>query len=85
MDDVLAPHRQGELEELARRWATFRPTKVCVERRFADQGRIDEEYERFRSGILPPSHDETVQLGFRLAHTCGLSRVHAIDDDAPME
>src|SRR5690242_4580900 len=30
-DDVLAPNRQREIEELARRVAEFRPTKVAIE------------------------------------------------------
>lgn len=84
-DDVLAEHRQDQLQELASRLAGFAPTKVCVERAPTDQGELDRKFSRFLRDEADPSRSEIVQVGFRLARLCGLDRVHAIDDDTPME
>ncbi len=84
-DDVLAPHRQAELDELTAKLARFEPTKVCVERPQDLQDDVDAAYQAYRDGSLPKKRkSEEVQVAFRLAARCGLDTVHAIDDDAPM-
>ena len=42
MDDVLAPKRQAELQELAEQLARFKPTKIAVE--------VDERWDAEASG-----------------------------------
>jgi hypothetical protein len=84
-DDVLAPHRQEELETLAARLADFAPTKVCVERAPRAQDDLDASFARYLRGEAEPSRDEIVQIAFRLAQRCGVDRVHAIDDHTPMD
>lgn len=76
VDDVLAPRRQAEIEHLTRALARFEPDSVLVE---WPAGTTDERYAQYRDGTLPPSRNEVVQLGFRLAAERGLSRVHGID------
>lgn len=76
VDDVLAPPRQEQIRRLTEGLARFEPDTVLVE--WPPQ-RTDEQYRRYREGILPPSRNEVVQLGFRLADRRGLERVHGID------
>lgn len=76
--DVLAPERQQQLESIARTLMDFVPTLVAVE---WPKSIVDERYARFRAGTLPPSSNEVVQLGFRLAGLAGLDSVHGIDAD----
>ena len=76
VDDVLAKRRQAELADIAASLARFAPTEVMVE---WPQAQTDEQYARYRAGKLPPSRNEVVQLGFRLAALRKLERVHGID------
>lgn len=77
-DDVLTPERQQQLDAIAKGLMDFHPTLVAVEWP-ADV--VDERYAKFRSGDLPPSRNEVVQLGFRLAKAAGMTSVHGIDAD----
>jgi hypothetical protein len=42
---------------------------------------VDQRYPQYLKGTLAPSHNEVVQLGFRLAKTAGLKSVAGIDVD----
>lgn len=77
-DDVLTPQRQGEISTLTAALARFKPTKVGVEWP-ADV--VAERYKRNLAGTLPPSRNEVVQLGFRLAQTAGAEGVYSLDAD----
>jgi hypothetical protein len=76
VDDVLAPQRQAELARIAAALAKFRPTKVAAESAAETAGT---RYRQYLAGTLPPSRNELVQLGFRLAKTSGLRQVYGID------
>ncbi len=84
VDDVLTGRRQSELAGIAKSLARFAPTVVMVE---WPEALTDERYASFRAGTLPPSRNEVVQLGFRLAALRELERVHGIDveGDFPFE
>lgn len=84
VDDVLAERRQTELADIATALARFAPTDVMVE---WPQALTNERYEDFRAGTLPPSRNEVVQLGFRLAALRKLDHVRGIDveGDFPFE
>lgn len=84
VDDVLAPRRQAELAAIASGFNRFHPTQVAVE---WDAKTVDERYPKFLNGSLPPSRNEVVQLGFRLAKAAGKVPVHGIDveGDFPYE
>lgn len=62
--DVLAPEQQAQLAKVAQALARFKPTRVDVE---WDEPVVAERYPKFLAGKLPPSRNEVVQLGFRLA------------------
>ena len=76
VDDVLSERRQAELARIATALARFAPTEVMVE---WPEALTDERYASFRAGTLPPSRNEVVQLGFRLATLRELERVRGID------
>lgn len=84
VDDVLSERRQAELAGIATALARFAPTEVMVE---WPEALTDERYASFRAGKLPPSRNEVVQLGFRLAALRELERVRGIDveGDFPFE
>lgn len=76
VDDVLTPRRQAEIAAVTNALARFRPTKIAVEDDAAD---LAPRWAKYRAGTLPPSRNEVVQLGFRLAKTAGLDTVYGID------
>ncbi len=76
-DDVLEPKRQREIAALTDALARFKPTKVGVE---WPPDLVTERYKQYLAGTLPPSRNEVVQLGFRLAKTTG-AEVYSLDAD----
>ena len=80
-DDVLAPKRQREIEDLAVRIARFRPTKVAVEIPFGRDSTSNALYARYVAGTYALDRTEMQQLGFRVAKTSGLRRIHGVDFD----
>ncbi|WP_345294996.1 DUF5694 domain-containing protein [Luteimonas vadosa] len=74
--DVSTPARQAEIARVVSALQGFAPTLVAVE---WPRPQADERYARYLDGTLPPSDNEVVQLGFRLASAAGLERVHGID------
>lgn len=77
-DDVLAPKRQAQIAAITDALARFRPVKIAVE---WDAEAVAEGYPKYLVGNLPPSRNEVVQLGFRLAKTAGAKGVYGIDVD----
>lgn len=77
VDDVTAPKRQREIQSVVDGLARFHPTLVAVE---WPAGLTAERWAKYQAGTLPPSHNEVVQLGFRLAKQTG-ARVKGIDSD----
>jgi hypothetical protein len=77
-DDVLAPKRQAEIASIVNDIARFKPTVIDVEWG-ADVTAA--RYKAYLAGTLPPSHDESVQMGFRLAKLAHASSVNGIDVD----
>jgi hypothetical protein len=78
VDDVLEPKRQAEIQAVTAALAGFRPTKIGVEWP-ADV--VADRYKQYLAGTLPPSRNEVVQLGFRLAKTAGADGVYSLDAD----
>lgn len=88
IDPVTTPARQKELEAVADGLARFRPTAIAVERIASDQkSLVDQGYARFTPAELLRDNDERVQVGYRLAHKAGVTRVYAVDHegDFPFE
>lgn len=78
-DDVTAPRRQAELQAVADALATFRPTKVMIERVPKTPDLVDPGYAAFTPADLGRDRNEIVQIGYRVARQLGLRQVHAID------
>ncbi len=80
MDDVLAPKRQRELEQLTQQLTEFKPTKVALE---IDEERSDadvqEKYQGYLNGTYELTRSEGDQIGFRLAKQMGHSKVYCVD------
>lgn len=77
VDDVLTPQRQAELAKVSEQLARFAPTRIAVE---WPENVVVERYAKYREGTLPPSRNEVVQLGFRLAKASGAA-IEGIDVD----
>jgi len=77
VDDVLAPKRQAEIADIIKALSRFHPTKVMTE---WPADLVAQRYAAFESGTLAPSHNEVVQLGFRLA-AANKAQVAGIDVD----
>jgi len=80
-DDVLAPKRQREIEQLARKLAAFRPTRVAVEIPYGRDSVSNSLYQRYLAGTHALDRTEMQQLGFRVAKAAGLPRIHGVDYD----
>lgn len=84
VDDVLAPRPQAQIADAVGGLASFHPTAVMTE---WPAGAAREQYAQFLAGTLPPSRNEVVQFGFRLAKAAALKQVYGIDveGDFPYE
>ena len=78
-DDVFAPKRQAEIEELTALLARFRPTKIAIEWDAGDQAGLDRVYGEYAAGRRQLTRDERQQVGMRLAKLVGLKKLYAID------
>jgi len=77
VDDVLEPKRQREIEAVTAALSRFRPTKIGVE---WPVDWVADRLKQYFAGTLPPSRNEVVQLGFRLAKSTG-AQVYSLDAD----
>jgi hypothetical protein len=95
VDDVLAPKRQNELDELVHKLAAFRPTKIAVECPYPFISGQGEEgpnrksssyvkrYLDYRRGEMAADRNEVYQVGFRLGRYQKHERIYGIDADSP--
>lgn len=81
-DNVLAPDRQRELEALADALATFRPTRIVVEREADGPDFALASYRDFGPEMLASRANETVQIGYRLARRLGHENVFGFDEQS---
>jgi hypothetical protein len=78
VDDVLTPRRQAEIAAVTEHLLRFKPIKVMAEWSAAT---VAERYKSYLDGALPPSRNEVVQLGFRLAKAGLAEGMYGIDVD----
>ena len=78
-DDVLAPKRQQEIEQLATTLGAYRPTKVLVEIPYGRDSMSNSLYRRYVAGSYTLDRTEMQQLGFRIAKAADLPRIYGID------
>ena len=79
MDDVLAPKRQSEIEELVRLVKAYQPTKIAFEQDPSDDAELNANYQGYLKGTYELKRDEINQIGFRLAKQMGHSKVYGVD------
>ena len=79
MDDVLAPKRQREIEQLLGQLKAFRPTKIALEADERFDAEINANYQRYLKGIYELKRGEGDQIGFRLAKQMGHPKLYGVD------
>ncbi len=80
MDDVLAPKRQREMEQLISQIKEFRPTKIAV---YADDSmdvEINANYQGYLEGTYELTRNLPDQIGFRLAKQMEHPKVYCVAD-----
>jgi hypothetical protein len=80
VDDVTSESRQRQLEDIATMLAAFGPDRVAVEARSEHEDFSLASYEEFEPADLEEIANESVQIGFRLAHRLGHEKVFGIDE-----
>jgi hypothetical protein len=84
VDDVLAPKRQSEIEQVVEMLVKFKPTKVAVEApRW--QATANDQYQQFLQGKYRLTANEIDQIGYRLAKKMNLSEIASVDFPMFME
>lgn len=80
-DPVTTPQKQAELAAVAEALVRFGPTAVALERVARDPATmLDHRWPAFAPELLLSDADERTQIGHRLAHVAGITRVYAIDE-----
>lgn len=85
IDDVLHPRRQTELDDLARRLASWKPDRIAVEWPISETDTVRARYANYLAHTLAPNRNEAVQIGFRLASRLGHDALYPIDDDSYLD
>ena len=79
MDDVLAPKRQREIEQLVTQLKPFYPTKIALETDERFDAEINANYRGYLEGIYELKRGEGDQIGFRLAKQMGHPKLYGVD------
>ena len=79
MDDVLAPKRQREIEQLVTQLKAFRPTKIAIEADERFDAKINADYHGYLEGTYQLKRGESNQIGFRLAKQLGHPKMYCVD------
>ncbi len=80
MDDVLAPKRQREMEQLVSQIKAFAPTKIAVYVDERDDAEINANYQGYLEGTYEPTRILHDQIGFRLAKQMGHPKLYCVAD-----
>ena len=78
--NVMTAENQEYLEQLAKRFAQFKPTAVLLEYDDDRDEVINQRYQQYLAGDFELGSNEVYQLGFRIAHAAGLDRVDSFDE-----
>ena len=80
MDDVLAPKRQSEMEQLVTQLKAFDPTKIAV---YADESfdaELNANYQGYLDGTYELTRNYKDQIGFRLAKQMEHPKLYCVAD-----
>jgi len=85
-DDVRAPKRQAEIEQLMEVLKKFQPTKIAIEAEVGNE-RVAKEYTDYLDGKYTLSPNEIDQIGYRLAKELGMKTIFGVDEEGefPMQ
>ena len=79
IDDMLAPKRQREIEQLVQQLRGFKPTKLAFEEDFSRTAEVNTTYQDYLKGTYELKRHESDQIGFRLAKQMGHPKVYCVD------
>lgn len=79
MDDVLAPKRQREIEQLVTQLKPFRPTKIALEQDPSRDAETNASYQGYLEGTYELKRGEGDQIGFRLAKQMRHLKLYGVD------
>ena len=79
IDDVLAPKRQHEIEQLVQQLREFKPTKLAFEIDFSRTAEINATYQDYLKGTYELKRHEGDQIGFRLAKQMRHPKIYCVD------
>ena len=79
MDDVFAPKRQNEIEQLVQQIKEYNPTKIAIEQDPSRNAEINTNYQGYLAGTYKLQRWEIDQIGFRLAKLMDHSELYCVD------
>ena len=79
IDDMRAPKRQRELQQLVEQLIGFKPTKIAVEADTRWDAKLQTEYNAYLKDDFQLERHEIHQVGFRLAKQVEHPKVHCVD------
>lgn len=79
MDDVLAPKRQQEIEQLVALLKPFHPTKIALEIDERFDAEVNVDYRAYLEDTYELKRGESNQIGFRLAKQIGHPKLYCVD------
>ena len=79
MDDVRAPKRQREIEQLVEQLKAFKPTKIALEVDEIYDAKVETNYQGYLKGTYKLNRSEHDQIGFRLAKQMGHPKLYCVD------
>lgn len=78
MDDVLAPKRQSEMEQLVQQLRAFSPTKIAVHADESFDAELNANYQGYLDGTYELTRNYKDQIGFRLAKQMEHSKLYCV-------
>ena len=79
MDDVLAPKRQQEIQQLVTQLKAFQPTKIALEADPSRDAKVNASYRDYLNGTYELQRNEGDQIGYRLAKQMGHQKLYCVD------
>ena len=79
MDDVRAPQRQREIEQLVEQLKAFKPTKIALEVDEIYDAEVEANYQGYLKDTYKLNRSEHDQIGFRLAKQMGHPKLYCVD------
>ena len=79
MDDLLAPKRQQEIEQLVTQLKEFKPTKIALEIDEIYDAEFETKYQGYLKGTYELNRTEMDQIGMRLAKQMEHPKLYCID------